>query len=51
MLDASDAKLLEAYEDAPATFSVTANVDPAARRDRTIARYKLGKSLRQRLEV
>ena len=52
MFGAADAKLLETYEESPDDFQVTANViDPAARRERTIARYKISKTFQQKLEV
>jgi hypothetical protein len=50
ILSKDDAKLLEQYLDAPTSFSVASNLDPAARRDTKIRRFKEEKALRQKLD-
>jgi immunoglobulin-binding protein 1 len=51
ILEASDAKLLEAYNEDKANFSTANTRDAAARRDAKIARFRQEKELKRKLEV
>jgi immunoglobulin-binding protein 1 len=51
ILNASDAKLLEAYNEDKANFSTANTRDAAARRDAKIARFREEKELKRKLEV
>jgi immunoglobulin-binding protein 1 len=51
ILSASDAKLLEAYNEDKANFSTANTRDAAARRDAKIARFREEKELKRKLEV
>lgn len=50
LLSKEDGKLFEQWKESPATFSAASTVDPAARRDTKIKRFKEEKALKQRLE-
>ena len=50
LLSKNEAALLEQYEEAPNTFSVTSTSDAAARRETKIRRFKEEKALEQKLE-
>lgn len=49
ILSKNDAKLLEAYEESPDTFSTTGTQDPARRREQKIQRFREEKALKQTL--